>query len=68
MAFHFIGDEVKQDPRAIIKIVGLDGRNYATYDATNMGIGLACYSQPERFTFLGIAKDGKLKIDIVAPK
>ena len=67
LAFHFIGDEIKEDRRAIIKVVGLDGREYATYDTTLLGISLACYSPPERFTFLGITKDGKLRVDVSEP-
>ena len=67
LAFQFAGDRDRADPRSIIKVVGLDGRDYVTYDSTALGVGLACYSQPDRFTFLGTTKEGKLKVDFAAP-
>lgn len=41
----------QNDPRAGITVVGLDGQPYATYNE-KIGV-LACYSDQERFTFLG---------------
>ncbi len=44
-------EATQNDPRAGITVVGLDGEPYATYNE-KLGV-LACYSDQERFTFLG---------------
>jgi outer membrane protein assembly factor BamB len=44
-------EATQNDPRAGITVVGLDGQPYATY-SEKLGV-LACYSDQERFTFLG---------------
>lgn len=44
-------EATQNDPRAGITVVGLDGKPYATYNE-KLGV-LACYSDQERFTFLG---------------
>jgi hypothetical protein len=64
LAIRFEGDET--DMRAQIKVVGLDGQVYATYDATGLGVAFACYSEPERFTFLG--GQDKLQFIVAAPR
>jgi hypothetical protein len=56
----------QDDPRSIIKVVGLDGKEHATYDTKGLG-AVTCYSAPERFTFF--TADGKdLKLNILQPK
>jgi hypothetical protein len=64
LAIRFEGDE--SDIRAQIKVVGLDGQVYATYDATGLGVAFACYTEPERFTFLG--GQDKLQFIVATPQ
>jgi ribosomal protein L24E len=59
----------------VIEIVDLEGNRVATYEEPTLdghvayGIFLACYSHnPERFTFLGWAKDEKLVLNITEPR
>jgi len=64
VAIQFEGNDKYR--RSLIAVVGLDGREYATYDSTGLGVAFACYSEPDRFTFL---KGGdQLQIITYAPK
>lgn len=64
LAFQFLGDS--DDTRSIIELVTLAGEKYATYDSSKLGIALACYTAPARFTFLSV-KDGNLQLIAAEP-
>lgn len=59
LAFQFLG--TSEDTRTAIQVVSSSGEKYATYDASPVGISLACYSQPAHFTFLGV-DNGNLQL------
>lgn len=42
-----------------IRLVGLDGRAYSTYDTSSLGATFACYSKPGRFTLI-TARNGQM--------
>jgi hypothetical protein len=52
LAIQFEGD--REDPSSVIKVVGLDGEDYATYDSSGLGIAFVGYSERERFAFFTV--------------
>jgi hypothetical protein len=61
-----------QSDDQLIKIVDLEGRELVTYHIARespLGFALACYStNPERFTFLGVADDDRLTLNVAGPR
>jgi hypothetical protein len=47
LAIEFVGDQ--NDNRSFIKLISLDGQEYASYDTSRLGMTFACYSEPGRF-------------------
>lgn len=50
LAIQFEGDG--NDARSLVKVVGLRGEQYGTYDTSGLGVAFACYVAPSQFTFL----------------
>ena len=65
----FYNDRNGQD---IIKIVSFDGEALATYSGPSgddsPGPGLACWTAPGRFEFIGEAEDGYVRVDSFEPQ
>jgi hypothetical protein len=69
IAVLFHSDRSGQD---MIMIVNTDGEPLATYSgpsgATSPGPGLACWTAPDRFAFVGVAEEGYLTVNFFEPR